>query len=464
MDELTIICGNQRVVLQPGQVATIGRRADSTVVVDDPRVSREHLRLSRSPEGWLMENLGRSGTFVLGKPASRLYLADVVEACLATPDGPVVRFEPAAGSGGTAGTATSPATAAVPAAAPSPTAEAVPRFAAQPVPSDGPRPAGSLRQALGNQELQSALRIVFPIKAWLKDPELRKWYRLAVAVYALIPVVLLAFMAKERNLQTLGWVWSLYVAPLWALVFWYLIRPGRMTRLTTTIAAGMVAAELVLIPVMVLPWEDHVQETHNLFTWILGAGMPEELSKDLPVLVVAYLLYRMQGVKLHPRMWMYMATLSGLMFGVYEASKVYIPLALQEINQGQAGGIILFSERIFVDGFQHAMWSGMAGFFIGLGVNYRRQRVPLWIFGIGIPVLLHGMNDWSTTGAIGSSDVPWLLIQAFSIFLFLGYTASAGAIERDVRHTPLFRGESILLDTSQLDAPPAPGTSPSSSG
>jgi hypothetical protein len=42
----------------------------------------------------------------------------------------------------------------------------------------------------------------------------------------------------------------------------------------------------------------------------------------------------------------------------------------------------------------------------------------------------------------------WIRIQAFSLFLFLGYTASAAAVERQVRHTPIFHGESLLLETS----------------
>ena len=51
----------------------------------------------------------------------------------------------------------------------------------------------------------------------------------------------------------------------------------------------------------------------------------------------------------------------------------------------------------------------------------------------------------------------WILIQAFSVFLFLGYAASAHAIEQEVRHTPIFRGQSMLIDGSQLQVPPGMG-------
>jgi hypothetical protein len=46
------------------------------------------------------------------------------------------------------------------------------------------------------------------------------------------------------------------------------------------------------------------------------------------------------------------------------------------------------------------------------------------------------------------------------VFLFLGYTASAASIEREVRHTPIFRGESMLADPSRLAAPQPPRGAP----
>ncbi len=106
--------------------------------------------------------------------------------------------------------------------------------------------------------------------------------------------------------------------------------------------------------------------------------------------------------------------------------------------------MLSFAERVFVDGFQHAVWAGISGFFIGMAVNYRRRRIPLIILGVTIPALLHALNDWSA-GAFNSYWV-WIMIQAVSLLLFLGYTMSAGSIERQVRRTPMFRGESMIME------------------
>ncbi len=303
-----------------------------------------------------------------------------------------------------------------------------------------------------------------PIGAWLRDPAMRQWPRLLVTAYALTPLILLIVLQRGADLVTLGWVYCLYVAPLWALVFWFLIRPGPLARLHLIIAAIIITAEFVLIPALTLPWEHALAPpttSHSLAGWIAGVGLPEELTKALPVMVLAIVLLKVRHIKLDVRMWMFLATLSGLFFGAYEASKVYVPNAIIAISHGSAVGIPEFAERVFVDGLQHALWAGIAGFFIGLGTNYRRQRIALWLLGIAVPMVLHGLNDWILTWPYTSAEWGWVLIQAFSLFLFLGYTASAAAIEKRVRRTPVFRGDSMLMDASQFRDLAAPEAEPS---
>jgi RsiW-degrading membrane proteinase PrsW (M82 family) len=463
MNELVVSHGDQRVVLPPGQVAYVGRRDTSAVVVTDERVSREHIRLSWGAQGWLLENVGRSGTYLQGQQVTQMYLTYPVEARLAVPDGPLVRFEPVtAAQPVTPGPARPATPGPVQPVTPGHARHAAPRpgqpaasahpvaagaVPGQPSPAQPPAPADA-----PSGQVVSALRILLPITAWLRDPALRQWQRLLVAAYALTPLILLIVLQHNADLVTLGWVYCLYVAPLWAIVFWYLIRPGPLTKLHLVIAAVIIAAEFLLIPALTLPWERALAPpgaSHNLLRWIVGVGLPEEFTKALPVMVLAIVLLKVRHIKLDVRMWMFLACLSGLFFGAYEASKVYVPLAVIEIARGSAFGIPQFAERVFVDGLQHALWAGTAGFFIGLGTNYGRQRILLWTFGIAVPTVLHGLNDGVLSWSSGQAQWAWLAIQAFSLFLFLGYTASAARIERQVRHTPIFRGDSIFLDASQ---------------
>jgi RsiW-degrading membrane proteinase PrsW (M82 family) len=460
VNELTVVYGNQRITLQPGQFAHIGRRNDNAVIVSDPRVSREHIRVSWGPQGgWKLENLGRAGIFVSGQPVTHLSLTRPLEVRLAAPDGPAVLFQPATSATQVRNAPTSAAPQPAFAAAGAPGTGAAPGQPDRPAQTPpAPYPPGGAVPPSGRPESGIAkhgfFHTLIPVRTWLTDPTLRQWPKLVVAFYALAPAALLIPLKTTSDLKTVGWVYSLYIAPLWAMVFWWLIRPGPLHWRHLWLTVTVIAAEYVLIPGLTLPWEKHLAPgngSHSLIQWIYGVGVAEELTKALPVLALAIFL-RVRNVKLDVRMWMFLATLSGLFFGVYEASTVFVPHDLEAVNATTVFGVPELLERIFVDGLQHALWAGIAGFFIGLGINYRRQRYPLWLLGLAIPSILHGLNDWSLSGVFGTDMWVWILIQAFSVFLFIGYATSAHAIEQEVRYTPIFRGQSMMLDASILQA------------
>jgi len=467
VNELQVSCEGRRYSFEQDRVVRIGRGTDNDVVVSDPTVSRQHALLAWGPDGWVFEGLGRAGTFLRGSAVTMLPVREPVELALASPHGPVIRFEPpwpasppVTGGAGSApwpaapqgpggapgdGPAAAGSGGPVPAAAtgpggPVPTA-AMPR---SPVP---PR-IGSAAEA--RDELASAFQILVPVRSWLKDPGWRQGLRLLVIAYALLPLVFLALFASSGNLTTPGWAYSLYVAPLWGVAFWLLIRPpepyGRQELL---IGLGIVIWVMIWMNVVTI----NVNSVLNpkSLSGALLVGFNEEITKALPILVAALLLLRLRGVKLDVRMWMFLGTIAGLTFGVREASQ-YTTIAIEHIaaaavvHSANAAviGALSFAYRVFVDGFQHAIWAGVAAFFIGIAVNYPRRRVQLIIFGVTIAAVLHALNDWYLSNF--SSPWPWIVLQALSLLLFLGYTMSAASIERKVRRTPLFRGESLLMD------------------
>ena len=496
----------QRYSFEQDQTIRIGRSTDNDVIVSDPTVSRQHARLAWSPDGWVFEGLGRAGTFLRGGAVTRLLVAEPVELTLATPHGPVVKLEPSQptdaaavpcsatsvsprprdegtrpeadeafqggpagprpGDGGTGPEAIGgfqggrPPRPAPPAslAAPSPPADwgagAPPPGQAGPSGTAAmPRVGVPLRlgaAAEAREELASAVQILVPVRSWLTDPGWRQGLRLLVIAYALLPLVFLALFASSGNLTTPGWAYSLYIAPLCGVAFWLLIRPpephGKRELL---IGLGIV--------IWVMIWMSLITININLMfnpkslVGALAVGFNEEITKALPILVAALGLLKLRSVKLDVRMWMFLGTIAGLTFGVREASQ-YTTIAIEHIaaaavhHSANAAviGALSFAYRVFVDGFQHAIWAGVAAFFIGIAVNYPRRRVPLILFGVTIAAVLHALNDWYLSNF--SLPWPWILLQAFSLLLFLGYTMSAASIERRVRRTPLFRGESMIMD------------------
>jgi RsiW-degrading membrane proteinase PrsW (M82 family) len=88
-------------------------------------------------------------------------------------------------------------------------------------------------------------------------------------------------------------------------------------------------------------------------------GASEEVTKALPVLLAGLWLRKYRNVKLTPRMGMFLGTIAGLTFGIFEEA-FYTSNALLVINQaGSANtavtGALAFAERVFADGSEHAV-------------------------------------------------------------------------------------------------------------
>jgi RsiW-degrading membrane proteinase PrsW (M82 family) len=483
MNELQVTFDGRSYTFQPGQTVLIGRLPDNSIIVDDPTVSRRHAQLTWGPAGWMYENLGQARAFQHGQDVSQLIIRQPTELSLASPQGPVLRLQPAGAVSPQAAFATDPREAWVgtppgapppggygPGGAPppggyGPGGAPPPGFGPPGVPPPGFGPPGVPPPGFGHpgaaphrpghaaetvEELALAVEILVPIKSWLKDSGWRNGLRLLVIAYALLPLVFLALLSSSGSLSTPGFAYSLYIAPLWAIAFWLLLRPGRIRALEIEVAVGIIIWVTIWINVVTININDHLVNAvvHGNFFAALLVGYNEEITKALPVLLAALILLRFRSTKLGVRMWMFLGTISGLTFGILE-ERFYTEMAIEKVATANAiaqadTGVLDFAFRVFVDGFEHAVWAGTSAFFIGIAINYPRRRWQLIIFGISMVALLHGLNDWSVSTF--NSYWPGIIIQAISLLLFIGYTMSATSIERQIRRTPLFRGDSMVMD------------------
>jgi RsiW-degrading membrane proteinase PrsW (M82 family) len=177
---------------------------------------------------------------------------------------------------------------------------------------------------------------------------------------------------------------------------------------------------------------------------IFTIGVPEELAKALPVLVVALIYRRRHG--LMPRDYLFLGAVSGLVFGASEVVHYFtvngiaqffqtvqsaIPGIEQLLNTGHSAStsvfevligpvlyfILDFVWRFVTDPVIHACWSGLTGYFIGLAVTGRyKWYLVAWI-GLVAAAVLHGLNDW---GRVNGHPL-WILVVLVSGILFLGY-------------------------------------------
>lgn len=312
--------------------------------------------------------------------------------------------------------------------------------------------------------LKTVMGTLFPVQDWMHNPGWRQWTRLMLIPYALLPLVFLIVFANSTSPSAPGWAYALYIAPLWAAGFWLLIRPGTLGRREFAIATVVIVWTVAWMELVTININDTLSPGNGINA--LGAvavGFNEELTKALPLLVLGLFLRR-RNVKLDVRMWMFMGTVAGLTFGVVEASGYtalfagntlqYLGQAtnLAQANNAEIQFVLGFAERVFVDGLQHAVWAGISGFFLGIAVSYRKRRAGILALGIAVPTFLHALNDFTVGGAFSGtvSEWLWIIVQAISVVLFLSYTMSAHSIEEHVRESPVFRGQSMVLDVSRL--------------
>jgi RsiW-degrading membrane proteinase PrsW (M82 family) len=485
MNELQVTFDGRGYTFQPGQTVYIGRLSDNSIVVSDPTVSRRHAQLTWGPVGWLFETLGQARTFQQGQEIKQVILRKPTELSLASPQGPVLHLEPL-GSAGSQATFQAGAQAApfgAPSSAPQPGFGPPPGGNAPPPGGYGPPPGGygpppggygplpggwvapggagpraAQHEGVG-EELVTAFEILIPIKTWLKDAGWHQGLRLLVIAYALLPLLFLALLSSSSSLSVPGFAYSLYVAPLWAIAFWLLLRPGRIAALEIYVGIAIVVWVTIWLYLVTVNINDQLVNAvqHGNFVAALAVGYNEEITKALPILLAALVLLKFRATKLDVRMWMFLGTISGLTFGILE-ERLYTEMAIAQVASANVvsqadAGVLDFAFRVFVDGFEHAVWAGVSAFFIGIAINYPRRRWQLILLGVSIVAVLHGLNDWSVSEF--NSYWPGILIQAISLLLFIGYTMSASSIERQVRRTPLFRGDSMAMEI--ISEPKDPG-------
>jgi RsiW-degrading membrane proteinase PrsW (M82 family) len=262
-----------------------------------------------------------------------------------------------------------------------------------------------------------------PIRHWARHPGLHRWPVLMLIALVCVPpiAVVLLNQPTTTHLNDAGWIFAYYFAIGWLLLLAVVVRPQHVTRSML----GAVAGIGIMTQVPIALWlEDHLHDsTTNLPASIFTVGVPEELAKALPVLVVAW-IWRRKWHTQTPWDYLSLGAVSGLVFGALEAERYfthYLGSQSGTVNGAELQGLTInFLWRFVTDPIDHACWAGITGYFIGLAITGHVPRYPVGLVGICIAAGLHGLNDWT------SPHLAWVLVDLISVLLFLGY-ARVGA-------------------------------------
>lgn len=275
---------------------------------------------------------------------------------------------------------------------------------------------------------------------WLDNRRL-----MGVAAIGLFPLLIIALFTNAGNIRGAYWAMAFYFSALWAVFFYYVFPAPGVTLRNCVICffgTGLFSVSLLQIfhygLTMVLSLvmgpqasaEDQPALQQLLMhrfvptrwaAWILFVGVPEELCKVLALFYLAR-----NHAPFQPQTMMYYGLMAGLGFGIYEG------VAYQERANLELGGYylgnyyILNVVRLTALPFIHAIWTAIAGYFIGFAYQFPERKRGLLIIAVALPAFLHGTYNAVTIVSVLSS----LGVAMISVFALNLYLAKSRDFER----------------------------------
>ncbi len=275
------------------------------------------------------------------------------------------------------------------------------------------------RKSAGNvfrQVKDIGTTLIFPIghtfnKAyWFSDKRL-----LMLSAIGLLPLLLGSVLQ--------GWLMfyaiSLYFASVWGLFFYYLFRTNQVRLKTTLLLFFATQISVFLIfglglnrinPFYILNSETILL---RLPFYICAVGVSEELVKSIPL----YIVERTAKQPLIPQTMVFYGLICGIAFGVFEGVQYQTTV---NIDFSYSEGFMLNIARLTSLPFLHAIWCGIAGYFISFSVLYPKYRWSLRILALCVPAILHGVYDsFCSTSLFGLSFA--LFVSIMGIVLLMVY-------------------------------------------
>jgi RsiW-degrading membrane proteinase PrsW (M82 family) len=300
-----------------------------------------------------------------------------------------------------------------------------------------PNDVRARRAGVFSQLARLGFRTLVPISVWRSD---RPWNIRSVQwflFFTLFPLFLVGWTALARSdFRDVTYLFAIYFSMTWGLVIWLFVRPERIglmdivrVSLFTSITGVFLVGILYRLPGLreLAGAAQSATFLQRVVGTVFGIGVPEEVVKAIPLLWI-FLRNREPGTV---REITYLGCVSGFAFGVSEA--VYYSISYAETmargDMPLGAYMVVQLSRLITLPLLHAVFSGIAGQFIALGVETPRLRRALILAGLAIAALLHGLYD-----ALASSILGFVAAVG-TVLLFIAYVRSIEAMRIAIADT-----------------------------
>lgn len=113
--------------------------------------------------------------------------------------------------------------------------------------------------------------------------------------------------------------------------------------------------------------------------------------------------------------------IAGLGFAASE--NILIFLSPEVLSLSIEKTLILTGFRFIGATFLHALCSGILGYFLALSFFETKHQIKLFITGLGLVILLHGLYDFSIMVVEGSMEfaLPIIILISLAMYVFFGF-------------------------------------------
>ena len=247
--------------------------------------------------------------------------------------------------------------------------------------------------------------LIFPKDVILKQTWKSDRRLLLLALIGLVPLALIGLIGwiAEAVPIIVFYSVSLYFSTIWGLFFYYFFKTQQV-KLKTTISIFFISQVIVfsffgigLNYINPFYWMGDPSELWfvlKLLFFVFGVGMTEELVKAIPLWIIT----SQSKEPLIPQTLVFYGLISGIAFGVFEGVQYQMGV---NANLDYASSFFMNIARLTSLPFLHAIWCGIAGYFIAFATLYPKYRKALYFLAIAVPALLHGLYDTMNGTMIG---------------------------------------------------------------
>jgi RsiW-degrading membrane proteinase PrsW (M82 family) len=245
---------------------------------------------------------------------------------------------------------------------------------------------------------------------WIKDRNL-----MLVAGIGLFPLLC---MTLFDDLKSAYWALALYFSTLWALFFYRQFPSSQVTQkraLACFFGTGLVSITVLLLLQKIPPlvWLREIAGSNNLLPHFFGMFAGVTIWEELCKLLMVVVMVRTTSERLTLQTLLFYGLISGLGFGIYEGVSYQMGLNLLVDNVGAY--YLLNVIRLTTLPFLHAIWTGIAGYFIGLSMLYPDRKHGLIVAALLIPAVLHALHN--TFGGLLEFGIDFLSVLALLVYL-----------------------------------------------